>query len=181
MVDYGKGPSQAEWAQHEELLNTGNKGWNFLQRLPKVLQEAIPWLADKKMAFVAEDEIEEFSYQGWRPMRSEHFGTKGLKSFNEIVGFRFNLSDVDGVIRYRNLILCMMPKDLREDQMDRRHASYEEYYGKVTDEREPYVHPLDSRGDEMAEAASSEHSEAQLKHDENLAPGQVRKETVKEK
>ena len=133
------------------------------------------------MAFVAEDEIEEFSYQGWRPMRSEHFGTKGLKSFNEIVGFRFNLSDVDGVIRYRNLILCMMPKDLRADQMDRRHRSYEDYYSKVTDEREPYVHPLDQRGDEMAGAASSEHSEAQLKHDENLAPGQVRKETKEKK
>lgn len=176
MVEYGKGPSRAEWAQHDELKNTGAKGWNFLQRLPAILRESIPWLADKKISFVSEDEIEEFSYHNWRPMRSEHFGTKGLKNFNDVVGFRFNLSDTDGVIRYRKLILCMMPEDLYKEKMDRQHEAHEDYYRKVTNEREPYIHPLDQRGDEMAELTSIEHSEAELRHDPDMQPGQVRRE-----
>jgi hypothetical protein len=178
MTDYGKGPSRAEWAQHEELQNTGAKGWNYIQRLPKVLKSAIPWLAEMKIAFVDEDDIEEFSYVGWRPMRSEHFGTKGLKNFNEVVGFRFNLSDVDGVIRYRKLILMLMPEDVRKRQLRKRNEAFENYYSKVTDEKEPYVHPLDERASEMKEYASAEREEGIVHNDPDMPKGQVRKETV---
>ena len=131
--NYGKGPSQAEWASHEELLNTGSKGWNYLQRIPEILKQEIPWLRDKEIAFADQGDIEEFSYQGWRPIRSEHFGTEGLVNFNKTVGYRFNLSDVDGVVRYRNLILMMMPKDFRKRLIRQRNEKYEDYYSRVTE------------------------------------------------
>jgi hypothetical protein len=181
MVDYGKGPSKSEWATDEELLNTGAKGWNYLQRLPEVLQKHIPWLREYIMAFAIDDDVDEFSYQGWRPMRSEHFGSEGLKNFNQTVGYRFNLSDVDGVVRYKKQVLMLMPKDIRKRQMNIRNEAFENYYAKVTDEREPYVHPLDSRKDEMREAAKSEREEGVLKHDPDMEPGQIRKETKKHK
>ena len=179
MVDYGKGPSQAEWAEEDELNNTGISGWNYLQRLPVVLQRHIPWLKKFKMAFSSEDDVETFAASDWHPMRSEHFGTEGLKNFNKVVGYRFNLTDTDGVIRYRNQILMLMPKDRRERQMQRRHDHYEDYYKKVTNERAPYVHPLDPRGVELSDDSVSEREEGILQHDENMAPGQVRKEKKK--
>jgi len=112
-------------------------------------------------------------------MRSEHFGTEGLKNFNDTVGYRFNLSDVDGVVRYRRQILMIMPKDVRKRQVGIRNQHFEDHYAKVTDEREPYIHPLDTRGEEMREGAEAILDEAQLVHDPSMKPGQVRKETKK--
>ena len=175
-MNYGKGPSKEEWATHDELLNTGAKGWNYLTRLPEVLKQEIPWLREFTMAFADEEDVDEFSYQGWRPMRSEHFGSEGLENFNKTVGYRFNLSDTDGIVRYRRLVLMLMPIDVRRRQMDARHNAFEDYYAKVTDERQPYVHPDDPRREEMREYAKADREEGILKHDEDMAPGQVRKE-----
>ena len=180
MVDYGKGPSRAEWAQAEELLNTGTKGWNYLTRLPEVLKKNIPWLREYQMAFADEEDVDNFAFYGWRPMRSEHFGTEGLKNFNKTVGYRFNLSDTDGVVRYRRLVLMLMPTDVRKRQVNARNEAFEDYYRKISNERDPYVHPLDPRGKELASAAEAEREEGILQHDDNMAPGQVREEKRKD-
>ena len=150
--DYGKGPNKDQWAKHSELLNTGFQGWDVQQRLPVILKTEIPWMRDLTLGFAEPDNSEEWFSKGWFPMRAEHFGENGLKSFNETVGLRFNLSDTDGIVRYKGHILMLKRRDDRDAQEAAQNASFEDYFSRIANQS--YVHPKDPRASEMAKYAS---------------------------
>lgn len=171
-MDYGKGPSRADWQKHSELLNAGLKGWNVLQRLPKILQEEIHWMKDFQIGFFSEEDIPEMTSLGWRPLMTKDFGEEGFKNFNESVGLRFNLSDAAGMVRFRNNILMIMDRDYREKLQARRHEEYENYHDTVTRSK-AYTHPSDPRAEEMEGYAESSLQEAHVVHSDNVPAGQV--------
>jgi hypothetical protein len=151
MADYGKGPSKEDWAKSNELLNTGFRGFDMFQRLPVVLKTHIPWMRDWTIGFSTVEDMDTFTSRGWRPVSTEHFGKDGLTNFNNTIGLRFNLSSVDGVVRYKGHILMMKPNEYREEQVKIQNESFEDYYSKIS--QQAYVHPKDPRGDEMAKGS----------------------------
>jgi len=148
MADYGKGPSKEDWARHAEITNTGFRGWNVFQRLPVIMKVEIPWMREWAIGFANDDDMGEFTAQGWRPLRADHFGKDGLSNFNQTIGLRFNLESVDGTVKYKKHYLMIKPKDLREQQIKEQNDAFEEYYSAIT--RQAYVHPQDPRAAEMA-------------------------------
>ena len=165
MADYGKGPSKEDWARHSEIGNTGFRGWNVFQRLPVIMKAEIPWMRDWALGFAAVDDVSEFTAQGWRPLRTDHFGKDGLDNFNKTIGLRFNLESLDGTVKYKNHYLMIKPKDLREKQMKEQNENFEEYYSAIS--RQAYTHPQDPRADEMAES-----SYAKLEEERHKGPPQ---------
>lgn len=151
MVDYGKGPSKEDWAKSSELLNSGFAGFDMFQRLPVILKTYIDWMKNWEIGFSTVEDMDSWTARGWSPMRSEHFGKDGLNNFNATIGLRFNLSSVDGIVRYKGHILMVKPVEYREEQMRIQNESFEDYYKKVS--RQTYVHPKDPRAEEMAEGA----------------------------
>jgi len=172
MSTYGKGPSRADWQKHSELLNAGIKGWNALQRLPKILTAEIPWMKDFKIGFCSEDDLAEWTSQGWRPLMTKDFGDEGFKTFNESIGLRFNLSDAAGMVKFRQNIIMIMEKDYREKLENLRNEEFERYYEAVTDQK-AYVHPEDPRSEEMREYASAEREEVYIQHSDDVPEGQI--------
>lgn len=170
--DYGKGPSRADWQKHHELLNAGIKGWNALQRLPKILKEEIPWMKDFEIGFFSESDMAEMISIGWRPLLTKDFGEEGFKNFNEAIGLRFNLSDAAGMVKYRENVLMIMDRDYRKELVKARDQAFEETYKKSVTSRVSSI-ANDPRADEMESYSSATLDETRFAHDEDLPEGQV--------
>jgi hypothetical protein len=142
-------PKASDWEKHEELLDAGTRGWNPLQRLPRMLEENFEWAKEFVFGFFHGDDVHEAGSFGWAHVRTEHFD---VTNFNTAVGTRFGLIDDAGVVKWRDNYLMMMPKDFRRRQLDKRHEEYQSGAASAL-EGAAYAHPSDPRYDEMLKAS----------------------------
>ena len=138
-------PSVKDWESDPEVLAAGTRGFNMLTVLPKLLRKHYPWLEEFEIGFCDKDDIENWTQQAWRMLRTEHFE---IDNFNQAIGLRFGLTDEGGNIRWRKNYLMFMPKDVRRRQEDIRSDITESTIASQIDGKK-YVHPEDPRGHEF--------------------------------
>lgn len=118
-------PSTSDWKKYEEVLNAGTNGWNPLQRLPVLLEEAYPWMRKFNVGFCSETDLAHWRSLGWEHLKHEYFE---IDNFNNAIALRFGLTDDGGVIKYNDNWLMIQPKDFRKRVIKARNDAYEEMY-----------------------------------------------------
>ena len=167
-------PKAADWKNHAAIRNAGIRGFNALQELPKLMSEEIDWMAEFQLGFFSEADVSERSTMGWVPLRAEHFD---VSEFNSAIGLKFGLTDTDGIVRYNDNVLMIMPKEFRRRLVNKRNEEFESYYARTMSDQ-AYVVPEDPKRKEiLANYATSTFEEAVVTPSPNVQEGT----TVKKK
>jgi len=140
------------WNSKSEIIEAAVKGWDPIQRLPKLLKEAYPDFRVVDFGFSSEEDMAEWMSQGWIPLTADHFD---VEEFNKSdIPSRFGLREVGGRIKWRDNTLMAMGKDFRKQLQDARNEYHEDNYrASVMDKK--YASSQDPRRDEMARYAES--------------------------
>lgn len=143
----------AYWNKKTEIIEASVRGWDPLQRLPVLLQEAYPELKNVKFGFFIEDDLPERHSIGWELFTKEFFDADELNK--SVLPARYGLTDDgSGALKWRDNYLMIMHKNFRAQLMAARNAhSEEKYSSSITGQK--YTAPSDPRGAEMAEYAES--------------------------
>ena len=144
-------PKPSDWKRHDEIINAGSKGFNHLDAIPKILPKEYPWLEDFEMGFCDEGEVPEWTTLGWQHLKTEHFE---VSSFNQAIGLRFGLSDDAGLIKFMSNYIMIIPKDLREKQMEARAKEADRLFLAQT-EGQKYVHEDEPKHDRKIESSAA--------------------------
>ena len=140
------------WNSKSEIIEAAVKGWDPIQRLPKLLKESYPDFKVVDFGFCSEADMPEWMSQGWIPLAADHFE---VDEFNKSdIPSRFGLHEVGGRIKWRDNTLMVMGKDFREDLKNARNQHHEDQY-RASVEDKKYASPQDPRKDEMAKYAES--------------------------
>lgn len=161
------------WNSKSEIIEAAAKGFNMMQDLPRLLQEAYPDLKSVTFGFCSKSDMPEWQAMGWKPCPTDLFDVAEFNSSD--IPDRFGLVDVGGVIKWRDNYLMIMGKDFRADLQDAIHRRSDEMYQRSVDDKR-HTLPGDPRANEMADYANSklETYRAQPK-DAKRGPGRPKK------
>jgi len=106
-----KRPTASDWTKDESIINAGVRGFNALDEIPRLLRKEIPWLNDFEFLFCSESDLPEMRSMDWRFLDTEMFDAD---EWNKATPLRFNMTSVDGHVKYRENWILIQHKDYRE-------------------------------------------------------------------
>jgi len=140
------------WNSKKEIINAAARGFNMMQDLPRMLQDAYPDLKSVTFGFFSKDDLQYMHAVGWEMLDETFFD---VDEFNKSdIPARFGLVTDKGGIMWNDNYLMVMGKGFREDYLNAVHERSDEMYQKSVDGKK-YVAPGDPRAAEMAEYSES--------------------------
>jgi hypothetical protein len=158
MMAHGKF-TKAYWAEKDDIIDAGVKGWSPLEQVPKLLAEAFPDFRNVKFGFFVKADFQHQTSIGWEFLTKEDFNPDTM---NEVLPARFGLEVLaDGRLKWRDNYLMFMHKDFRAKVINARNQAHEDKYTASVEGR-AYVSPHDPNAAEMAKHSVSKLETQQL-------------------
>jgi len=107
----------SDWKNHDELLDSGSKGWHYQEQLPALLKREIPELRAFEFGYCHEAELAKWISLGWICLLRDHFEAD---EFNKVAGSRFQLTGTDSKLKIMDNYIMIRPFDLSEKMRVRR-------------------------------------------------------------
>ena len=141
----------SDWKNHDELLDSGSKGWHYQERLPELLKREIPELRAFEFGYCHEAELAMWISVGWRCLLRDDFEAD---EFNKVVGSRFQLTGTDSKLKIMDNYIMIRPLDLSE-KMRRRRAEDAQATERAQIEGSSYLPPGLTSDDQQASLEST--------------------------
>jgi len=140
------------WNKKEKIIQANVRGFNPLEDIPRMLQEAYPDLKNVVMGWCDEAELNAWHTQGWEHMPLDIFDPDEFNKSD--IPSRYGIKNEDGRPRWNKNYLMIMGKDYRAKLVKARNdKSEEQYYASVQNKK--YAAAEDPRRHEMLDYSES--------------------------
>ena len=114
----------AQWRMDPDVARAQYQGFNYIKNLARLVCKEFPFFNDWEFGFFTKEDLPMRHADGWEPLRVSDLpdGDGFRQRFNEaIAAHRFSLrKEADGTLWYRDLCVCVMPKEYRKQLIEFR-------------------------------------------------------------